>query len=41
LFEQKVSARKFASTHVDPYRQGHALEAKLGEKEVAKSEWKE
>ncbi|KAF2024172.1 hypothetical protein EK21DRAFT_104855 [Setomelanomma holmii] len=41
LFEQNVSARKFASTQVDPYGQGHGLEARMEEKEVAKPEWKE
>lgn len=41
LFEQGVSARKFASTHVDPYGHGHGLEAKLDEKAAANPEWKE
>lgn len=41
LFEQRVSARKFSSTHVDPYGHAASAEAKLGEKEVAKQEWKE
>jgi SP family general alpha glucoside:H+ symporter-like MFS transporter len=33
LFEQKISARKFASTHVDPYGPGHGLEMKSDKKE--------
>jgi SP family general alpha glucoside:H+ symporter-like MFS transporter len=37
LFEQRVSARKFASTQVDPY--GHARVA--DEKGAANPEWKE
>lgn len=40
LFEGKVSARKFASTQVDPYGRAIGLE-KLDEKEVAKPEWQE
>jgi SP family general alpha glucoside:H+ symporter-like MFS transporter len=39
LFEQKVSARKFASTQVDPYGHG-VMEMKVTEK-AAKPEWKE
>lgn len=41
LFEQKISARKFASTHVDPYGSGHGLEKTLSEKAAAHPEWKE
>lgn len=41
LFEQRVSARKFASTHVDPYGHSHGLETKVEEKEAAKQEWRE
>jgi hypothetical protein len=29
LFENKVSARKFASTHVDPFAQHHGAQGKL------------
>ncbi|KAF2687288.1 general substrate transporter [Lentithecium fluviatile CBS 122367] len=39
LFEQRVSARKFATTHVDPY--GQSATQKMTEKEVEKPEWKE
>ncbi|KAI8937323.1 hypothetical protein NX059_006530 [Plenodomus lindquistii] len=41
LFEQKVSARKFASTHVDPYGAAHGLDKPLDEKAAANPEWKE
>ncbi|KAI4693547.1 uncharacterized protein J4E88_001920 [Alternaria novae-zelandiae] len=37
LFEQRVSARKFASTQVDPYRHGRVAD----EKAAVGSEWKE
>lgn len=39
LFEQRVSARKFASTHVDPY--AHSFDRKETEKEMEKAEYKE
>ncbi|KAH8704473.1 general substrate transporter [Phaeosphaeriaceae sp. PMI808] len=41
LFEQKISARKFAITHVDPYGHSDGLEEKIGEKESMKQEWKD
>jgi len=41
LFERRVSARMFASTQVDPYGHGRALDADIDEKAGMKMEWKE
>ncbi|EAT84252.1 hypothetical protein SNOG_07976 [Parastagonospora nodorum SN15] len=40
LFEKRISARKFASTHVDPYGHVQGTDAEM-EGKMAKPEWKE